>query len=186
MTVAAMAALAAAFAGCRASSRGGPARRHVAVAAAADLRFALDALTATFRETHPDVVVDVSYGSSGSFYAQLLNRAPFDVFLSADLDYPKKLAAQRLTRGPVFTYAVGRIVLWVPASSPVDVSALGMDALAAPRVTHIAIANPAHAPYGRAAEAAMRASGVYDRVQPKLVFGDNVGQALQFVQSGTA
>ena len=183
---AAIAVVAAACGGCQARSGGGPAHRHVAVAAAADLRFALDELTAAFRRAHAEVDVAVSYGSSGNFYTQLLNRAPFDVFLSADLDYPKKLAQQGLTRGPVFAYAVGRIVLWVPASSPIDVSALGMNALAAPQVSHIAIANSAHAPYGRAAEAAMKTSGIYDRVQPKLVFGDNVGQALQFVQSGSA
>ena len=182
----AFAAVAGTGGGCRARSGAAPAHRRVAVAAAADLRFALDELTATFRQAHADMEIAVSYGSSGSFYAQLLNRAPFDVFLSADLDYPKKLAQQGLTRGPVFAYAVGRIVLWVPASSPIDVSTLGMSALAASHVSHIAIANPAHAPYGRAAEAAMKAAGIYDRVQPKLVFGDNVGQALQFVQSGSA
>jgi molybdate transport system substrate-binding protein len=171
--------------GCRGLADRPTARHHVSVAAAADLRFVLEDLTAAFRAAHAGVDVAVTYGSSGTFYAQLLNRAPFDLFLSADVDYPRQLAAQGLAHG-VFTYADGRLVVWVPASSPIDVTALGMSALAAPHVAHVAIANPAHAPYGRAAEAAMRRSGVYDRVKPKLVLGENVGQALQFVQSGAA
>jgi molybdate transport system substrate-binding protein len=159
----------------------------LSIAAAADLRFALDELTAAFRRAHPEIAVSVSYGSSGTFFAQLVNGAPFDLFLSADVSYPRQLAARGLTiPGSEFTYAVGRIVVWVPASSPIDVARLGMRALDAPGVTHVSIANPEHAPYGRAAEAAMRSAGVYEAVRPKLVFGENVSQALQFVQSGSA
>jgi molybdate transport system substrate-binding protein len=159
----------------------------VRVAAAADLRFALDELTAAFKARHHDVDLSVSYGSSGSFFAQLLNHAPYDVFLSADINYPRQLADRGLTLpGAEFTYAIGRLVLWTPAASPIDITHRGLDALVDGRVAHVAIANPAHAPYGRAAEAAMRAAGVYDRVAPKLVFGENVSQALQFVQSGAA
>jgi molybdate transport system substrate-binding protein len=132
------------------------------------------------------VSTTVTYGSSGSLFAQLLNRAPFDVFLSADVGYPNELAARGLTLADgTFTYGVGRIVLWAPAGSPIDV-ATGLTAVVDPRVRHLAIANPAHAPYGRAAEAALRAAGVYDRVAAKLVLGENVAQTLQFVQSGAA
>lgn len=164
-----------------------PARSAVRVAAAADLRFALDDLIAGFGRVHRDVDVTVSFGSSGTFFAQLQNQAPFDVFLSADMNYPRQLAERSLTLpGAEFKYAVGRLVLWVPSSSPIDVARAGIEALTDPRVIHVAIANPEHAPYGRAAEAAMRSAGVYDRVKSKLVFGENVAQALQFVQSGSA
>ena len=174
--------------GCgRSTPQGGSAPPVVRIAAAADLRFALEELTALFRKEHSDVAVSVSYGSSGTEYAQLLNRAPFDLFLSADVTYPRQLADRGLALpGSEFTYAVGRIVLWVPASSVIDVARRGMRALEEPGIAHIAIANPEHAPYGRAAEAAMRSAGVYDLVKSKLVFGENVSQALQFVQSGSA
>jgi len=164
-----------------------PARRgRVGVAAAADLNVALGELIARFSASHP-VDVSVSYGSSGTFYAQLLNGAPFDMFFSADLEYPRRLAERGLTLDrSEFTYAIGRLVLWAPASSPVDIEHEGLQALTTASTAHVAIANPEHAPYGRAAVAAMQAAGVYDRVRPKLVFGENVAQALQFVQSGAA
>lgn len=161
--------------------------RKISVAAAADLKFALDEIRAEFGKRHPDIQTDVSYGSSGNFYSQLINQAPFDLYLSADLEYPRRLQEQGLTLpGSEFLYAVGRIAVWTPASSPIDVEKLGMNALHHPTVAHIAIANPQHAPYGRAAEAAMRSLDAYDTARPKLVFGDNVAQTLQFVQSGSA
>jgi molybdate transport system substrate-binding protein len=163
-----------------------PPRARVRIAAAADLNVALGALVERFRASY-DVDVAVSYGSSGTFYAQLLNRAPFDMFFSADLEYPRQLAARGLTvPQSEFSYAVGRLVVWTPLSSPFDVERLGLQALADSRVVHVAIANPEHAPYGRAAVAALRAAGLYDRVQPKLVYGENVAQALQFAGSGAA
>jgi molybdate transport system substrate-binding protein len=129
------------------------------------------------------VEVEVAYGSSGNFFAQIGNHAPFDVFLSADLEYPRKLAAAGSGQAEaVFTYAVGRIVVWVPASSSLDPAT----ALRDPGVKHVAIANPKHAPYGRAAQAALRSLGVYESVQPKLVLGENIAQTLQFVDSGAA
>ena len=170
----------------RTSGAARPAHR-VAVAAAADLRFALDELVAQFRRQRPDVDVSVSYGSSGTFFAQISNGAPFDLFLSADRSYPDQLAARGLTRaGSGFTYAVGRIVLWVPAGSPIDVMGLGFAALDDDRMHHVAIANPEHAPYGRAAVAALASAGRLDRVKSRLVFGENISQTLQFVQSGAA
>jgi molybdate transport system substrate-binding protein len=158
----------------------------VRVAAAADLNVALGAVIAAFGAAH-DVDVAVSYGSSGAFYAQLLNQAPFDLFLSADLEYPNRLAARGLTLPQTeFTYAVGHLVLWAPISSPLAIERDGFTALTDESITHLAIANPEHAPYGRAAVAALKSAGIYDRLQPKLVLGENVGQAMQFAQSGAA
>lgn len=159
----------------------------VRIAAASDLRFALGEIVARLRQVQPALDVQVTYGSSGTFFAQLVNGAPFDLFMSADTDYPKQLAARGLTLGgSEFTYAIGRLAVWVPAASPLDVEKNGLQVLVDPRVRHVSIANPATAPYGRAAEAAMRQAAVYDRVKPKLVLGENVAQALQFVQSGSA
>ena len=173
------------LAGCRTEI--GPSVQEVSVAAAADLKFALDEISREFENQHKDVRIQITYGSSGNFYSQLANQAPFDVFLSADVEYPRKLSQQGFTLDDSdFTYAVGRIVVWVPARSPINVEKLRMNALQEPNVNHIAIANPQHAPYGRAAEAAMRSLSVYELVKQKLVFGENVAQTLQFVQSGNA
>jgi molybdate transport system substrate-binding protein len=175
-----------AAAGCRPSPQAPAARGRVRVAAAADLNAALTDLIARFGGSH-DVDVSVSYGSSGNFYTQILNEAPFDVFLSADVAYPNQLAARGLTLPhSEFTYAIGRIVVWAPFASTLDVEHDGLQALTAPSVAHVAIANPEHAPYGRAAVAAMQSAGVYDRVRSKLVLGENVAQTMQFVQSGAA
>jgi molybdate transport system substrate-binding protein len=158
----------------------------VRVAAASDLQFAMNDLLREFQKAH-DVDVQVSYGSSGTFYAQLLNHAPIDVFFSADLEYPRQLASRGLTlENGGFDYAVGRLAIWTRTSSTLDVEARGLDVLRAASIAHVAIANPEHAPYGRAAVAAMRSAGVYDAVERKLVLGENVSQALQFVQSGAA
>jgi molybdate transport system substrate-binding protein len=163
-----------------------PGARQVRVAAAADLRFALEAAAREFRAVHPDVAVEAAYGSSGNFHAQLLHEAPFDVFLSADLAYPQDLARRGRTLDGWFPYAAGKIVVWTPAGSPLDLERRGLEALSDPGVRHVAIAHPEHAPYGRAAEAALRAHGLYDAVAPKLVLGENVSQTMQFVQTGGA
>jgi molybdate transport system substrate-binding protein len=156
---------------------------NLTIAAAADLNFALGEISLKFRATHPGVDLQIAYGSSGNFYAQIRNQAPFDIFLSADVEYPRKLVEEGIgARDSLFVYAMGRIVVWVPAASPLDPAT----ALRAASVRHVAIANPRHAPYGRAAEAAMRSLGVYDGVERKLVLGENVAQTLQFVQSGAA
>lgn len=164
-----------------------PARRVVAVAAAANLKFAFDKIAAAFLREHPDVQLKVTYGSSGNFYAQLSNKAPFDVFLSADTEYPRRLIGRSLaSKDSEFLYAVGRLVVWAPGGSPLDIEALGMQALLDPAVKKIAIANPRHAPYGRAAEAAMKSLGLYEQVKERLVLGENVAQTAQFAQSGAA
>jgi molybdate transport system substrate-binding protein len=128
----------------------------------------------------------VTYGSSGNFFAQIQNGAPFDIFLSADVSYPHKLVvAQLADASSLEVYAVGHLVLWLPPDTPLDPSA-GLKILLDPRIQRIAIANPDHAPYGRAAIAALRFAGLYEQIQPKLVFGENVSQAAQFVQTGSA
>ena len=157
------------------------------IAAAADLRYALEDAVKAFHAAHGGPRIEPAYGSSGIFYAELLNRAPFDLYLSADLEYPRELAKKGLiVPRSAFTYAVGRIVVWTGKASGVEVTRLGIAALKLPAVHHIAIANPAHAPYGRAAEAALRSLGVYDAVKDRLVMGENISQAFQLVQSGAA
>ena len=159
----------------------------VRVAAAGDLKFTMGEIVEAFRRERPAVEVSVTYGSSGNFYAQLSNRAPFDIFFSADVDYPRRLVRQGLALADSeFLYGVGRLVVWVPWISPIEVEKLGIQALLSPSVRRIAIANPRHAPYGRAAEAAMKSLGVYDRTKDRLVLGDSVMQTAQFVESGGA
>lgn len=159
----------------------------VAVAAAADLQFALADVKAAFVQAHPGVQVATTFGSSGNFYAQIANGAPFDVFLSADESYPQKLVQAGLADATsAFRYSRGRLVLWVPKGSPVPLERLGMKALLDPSAKRIAIANPRHAPYGRAAEAALAKLGLLDAVQPRFIFGENIAQTAQFVQSGAA
>ena len=161
-------------------------KQVVRVAAAADLKFALGELEEAF-EKQTAMKLEVSYGSSGSFFSQIQNGAPFDVLFSADIDYPRRLEAAGLAEpGTLHEYAVGRIVIWTLVDAKVDVTKQGWDALLDPSVQRIAIANPEHAPYGRAALAAMRKAGIYENVKAKLVFGENISQAAQFVQSGNA
>jgi molybdate transport system substrate-binding protein len=163
-----------------------PSPVSVKVAAAADLKFAMQDLAAQF-EKKTGTKIDVTYGSSGSFFAQLQNGAPFDVFFSADLEYAKKLDAAMLAEpGTLCEYAVGRLVLWAPADSKVDITKDQWKSLLDPGVAKIAIANPAHAPYGKAAVAALQSAGIYDQVRSKLVYGENISQTAQFVQSGNA
>jgi molybdate transport system substrate-binding protein len=166
--------------------RGAPARPTVRIAAASDLNAAMGDAIARFSAGRP-IDVSVSYGSSGAFYAQILNGAPFDLFFSADAEYPRQLTARGLARpGADFVYAIGRLVVWVTRESPIDVERGGLRALDAPSVAHVAIANAEHAPYGRAALAALRSAGLEERLRPKLVFGESVAQALQFAQTGAA
>jgi len=164
-----------------------PTVSKVSVAAAADLKYALDELIVEFEKSHPNVEVEPTYGSSGNFFAQLSKKAPFDIFFSADIDFPRKLIAQgHAAQETEFMYAVGQIVVWVRNESPLDVASKGAQALVEPGVRKIAIANPKHAPYGRAAEAALTHLGVYEQVQDRLVLGENIAQTAQFVESGAA
>jgi len=159
--------------------------QEITVAAAADLQFAFQEVAARFEKqtSHP---VKLTFGSSGNFFSQIQNGAPFDVYFSADIDYPKRLEATGLAEpGSLYEYATGKIVLWVPARSKVDVSK-GLQALLDSSVSKIAIANPEHAPYGRAAVAAIKHEKVYDKVSNKLVLGENISQTASLVVSGGA
>jgi molybdate transport system substrate-binding protein len=159
---------------------------ELVVAAAADLSSALKDIGDVY-EKKTGVKVKLSFGSSGSLTQQIQNGAPFDLFFSADMDYPRQLIASGAADGgSLYQYAVGKLVLWVPADSPLDVEHKGMDILLDSSVKKIAVANPQHAPYGRAAVAALKHAGVYDRVSDRLVMGESVSQAAQFVESGNA
>jgi molybdate transport system substrate-binding protein len=156
------------------------------VAAAADLSAALQEIGDSYQKK-TGVKVKLSFGASGALTQQIQNGAPFDLFFSADMDYPRELIAAGDADGAsLYQYAVGRLVLWVPADSPLDVEHLGMRVLLDPSVKKIAIGNPQHAPYGRAAVAALRHAGLYDQVSDRLVLGENISQAAQFVESGNA
>jgi molybdate transport system substrate-binding protein len=157
----------------------------VTVAAASDLTYAMNEIAANFQKA-TGCTIRLSMGSSGNFLTQIENGAPFDVFFSADIAYPKKLEAEGLAApGSTYLYAIGKIVLWTRKDSRVDVSK-GLSVLRDPTVQKIAIANPEHAPYGRAAEEALRQAGVYDAVKDRLVLGENISQAAEFVESGNA
>jgi molybdate transport system substrate-binding protein len=161
-------------------------KKQIRVAAAADLQTVMPEIAKMF-ETQRGVSVEVVYGSSGNFYAQILNGAPLDVFFSADSEYPRRLeeAGFAEPRSAV-VYGLGRIVLWMPANASCDPERERWRCLLNPDVKKIAIANPEHAPYGRAAIAALLQAGVYGQIKAKLVMGENISQAAQFVQSGNA
>jgi molybdate transport system substrate-binding protein len=159
--------------------------QEITVAAAADLQFAFQDVATRF-EKDSGKHLKLIFGSSGNFFAQIQNGAPFDVFFSADIDYPKRLEAAGLAEpGTLYPYATGQIVLWVPNDSKLDLSH-GLQVLLDPGVRKIAIANPEHAPYGRAAVAALRHENLYDKVSAKFVLGENISQTATFVVSGSA
>jgi molybdate transport system substrate-binding protein len=158
------------------------------VAAASDLQFALDEIVEQFRRA-TGTTVRVTYGSSGNFARQIEQGAPFELFLSADELFVQRLAQRGLTRGRGELYAIGRIVLFVPNGSPLAADPQLTDVatrLASGKLGRLAIANPEHAPYGRAAQQALRALGLWEQLQPHLLFGENVAQAAQFASSGNA
>lgn len=158
------------------------------VAAAADLQYALDDVLASYKREHGESV-RVTYGSSGQFFTQLKQGAPFDIFMSADESLVERLAAEGRTRDGGDIYALGRLVLFVPRGVSIDVDGAGADlrrAVADGRLRKFAIANPEHAPYGRAARESLVAMGLMDVIAPHLVLGENVAQAAQFARSGAA
>jgi molybdate transport system substrate-binding protein len=161
------------------------AAQEITIAAAADLQFAFQDAAARF-EKDTGKHVKLIFGSSGNFFAQIQNGAPFDAFFSADIDYTKRLDAAGLAEpGTLYPYATGRIVLWVPNESKLDLSR-GLQVLLDPGIHKIAIANPEHAPYGRAAVSALRHENLYDRVASRFVLGENISQTATFVVSGSA
>jgi molybdate transport system substrate-binding protein len=159
--------------------------QEITVAAAADLQFAMQDVAARFQK-ETGKTVKLTYGSSGNFFQQIQNGAPFDVFFSANLDYAKKLDAAGLTEpGSYYPYAKGKIVIWVRNDSKLDLSS-GMRVLLDPSIKKIAVANPEHAPYGQAAVAAMQNDKIYEKVKDKFVLGENISQTASFVVSGGA
>ncbi len=155
------------------------------IAAASDLNFAFKDLVAEF-EKKTGERVKLTLGSSGNFYSQIENGAPFDLYFSADIRYPQKLIeGGHGIADSLYKYAVGRIVLWVPTGSTVPIDK-GFESLTNSTVRKIAIANPKHAPYGRAAVAALEHFKLYDATKDKLVMGENISQAAQFVESGAS
>ena len=163
----------------------GPAQAQIAVAAASDLQPVLPEIVARFGRA-VGAPPRVSFGSSGNFVAQIQNGAPFDVFLSADDTYVTQLVASgHADGGTTAVYASGRLALWSRSDKGLILSA-GLTALTDGRIKRIAIANPTHAPYGRAAVDALRRAGLYDRLKDRLVLGENVAQAAQFAQTGNA
>jgi len=160
--------------------------QELTIAAASDLQAALPEVVAAFKKASGKKAV-ISFGSSGNLLAQIQNGAPYDLFFSADVEYPRRLEAAGLVRpGSLYLYAVGRIVVWVPNDSSLDIAREGLQALLGSDVKRIAIANPAHAPYGQAAQSALEKAGIYERVKLRLVLGENISQAAQFVESGNA
>jgi molybdate transport system substrate-binding protein len=154
----------------------------VLIAAASDLKFALDSIVTVFKKNNAGTI-DITYGSSGKLSAQISNGAPFDIFFSADISYPQQLKNKKLTSSEIYPYAIGRIVLW---SKKIDPQVEGMSALRQSSIKKIAIANPAHAPYGKRAEEAMAFYKLNDIVKDKLVYGENISQTAQFVTTGVA
>jgi molybdate transport system substrate-binding protein len=153
------------------------------IAAAADLKFAMDEIVSTFKNTNPVGEVNVIYGSSGKFRTQIQQGAPYDLYFSADIGFPRELKTSGFAASDVVPYAFGRIVLW---SASQDATRMTLASLTDPNITRIAIANPKHAPYGKRAEEALRSAGLWQQVEPKLVYGENIAQTAQFVQTGNA
>lgn len=155
----------------------------VTIAAAADLKFAMDEIVTAFKKTNTSDEVEVIYGSSGKFNTQIQQGAPYDMYFSADIGFPRELAKAGLAASEVKPYALGRIVLW---SASMDASKMTLESLLDTNVKRIAIANPKHAPYGKRAEEALRSSALWDKVEPKLVYGENIAHTAQFIQTGNA
>lgn len=157
------------------------------VAMAADLRFVAVELQKEFEQQSPGITIEPVFGASGKLFAQIENKAPFDIFMSADLQFPQKLADGGIAKkDSLFHYAIGHIVLWVRKDSLLPVEEKGAEILKDPQLKKLAIANPKTAPYGRAAEAALKKLGLYEEIQGQLVLGENVAQTAQFAETGAA
>jgi molybdate transport system substrate-binding protein len=156
---------------------------HILIAAASDLKFALDSVIATYKRSNPAADIDVTYGSSGKLYEQISQTAPFDLYFSADIEYPLNLKKKGITGSDVFQYGTGRIVIW---SRKKDPNVEGIKSLADQSLVKIAIANPLHAPYGRRAEEALKYYKLYESLKSKLVLGENISQTAQFITTGAA
>jgi len=175
------------IAGCDQAATNEAKSAKLTIAVAASLKPAIDELVADYESANPGEEVRVIYGASGTLYAQIKNGAPFDLFLSADTDYPKQIVAAKLAdESDLFSYATGRLVVWVHKDSPIDLERLGFAALLDPSVRKIAIANPKLAPYGKAAEQAISRAGLIEQVKSRFVLGENIAQTAQYMESGAA
>ena len=155
------------------------------VTSASVLVYALKEIKKEFKKENPDQRLSISFSSSGKAYTQIVNGAPYDIFFSANMEYPKKLYRKGFAISEPKPYAYGRIGLWVPRAGGVDPKK-GVEILTDPKVKKIAIANPLHAPYGAAAIDVLKNRKLYEKIRHKLVMGENISQAAQFVQSGAA
>lgn len=153
------------------------------LAVAANLKDVMQDVVADFKKSHADARIEVVLGSSGKFTQQIIQGAPYDLFFSADMEYPQYLVTQQLATTAVRTYARGRLVLW---SATRDARRLSLKNLSDPAIRRIAIANPKLAPYGRRAQEALEHAGVWEAVQGRLVYGENVAQTAQFADQGGA
>lgn len=157
--------------------------RALTLAVASNLKDVMHELVADFRKTHADAQIEVVPGSSGKFTQQIVHGAPYDLFFSADLEYPQRLVAQGLTVSRARVYARGRLALWSDAR---EARRLALKELADPSISRVAIANPKVAPYGRLAQQALQRAGVWEALQGRLVYGENVAQTIQFAERGAA
>jgi molybdate transport system substrate-binding protein len=156
---------------------------QINIAVAANFKFAMDEIVEKFKQVNPKDKVEVIYGSSGKLHTQIQQGAPYDLFFSADVEFPRELAKNGFAASEVALYALGRIVLW---STTLDATKMTLESLTNPNISRIAIANPKHAPYGKRAKEALRASGLWDKIKAKLVYGENITQTAQFVETGNA
>ncbi|MDH3973480.1 MAG: molybdate ABC transporter substrate-binding protein [Deltaproteobacteria bacterium] len=159
------------------------AEKTLNIAAASNLTYVMPEIVKVFEKTHKGIKTKLSLASSGSIYSQIINGAPYDVFLSADELRPSLLYKEGKTIGKPFTYATGKLVLWTGKKMTL---VEGLFVLSSPKVKRVAIANPRHAPYGEAAKKTLIDAGLWEVIQSKLIYGENIGQAAHFVSSGSA
>lgn len=159
------------------------AENSLTIAAAADLRYALDEIATLYRGRWPGARIEVIYGSSGKMTTQILNGAPYDIFFSADIAFPERLHREGFAATEPRVYAIGRIVIWGKRH---DASTMTLHELMQPKIRRVAIAQPTHAPYGQRAQEALMAVGLWEDIQPKLVFGENIAHAAQMAESEAA
>jgi len=164
----------------------GQQRTKVSVAAASDLYKVLEEVKVDFEAKHSELSLQLSFGASGSLTAQIQHGAPFDIFLSADEDLPTKLYNAGLSDSSPFLYTIGNLTLWVRRDLKLDLERDKWKTLLSSTISKISIANPKVAPYGKAAETALRRAGIYDQIKSKLIFGDNISHAAQFLYAGAA
>ena len=157
----------------------------IKIVGASDLTYALQEIKQKFISKHPNTKISLSLGSSGKAYTQILHQAPYDIYFSADMDYVKRLYKKGFTLDKPKIYAYGRIGIWVANSRDINISR-GIDILLSPKIKKISIANPRHAPYGKAAVDVLKNRKIYNRIKDKLIRGENVSQAVEFALSGAS